>query len=223
MRETWLIKALSLSAVICLAIGSAREPIAQTANDKPSPKVTQTVRVYDATLIYPPPMWVESEADAADGSEMFRKQDGNSFVLEQIRKTETFANWTEMLKVTGLRTPEAQKIGIARAIAVSNAGYLEACGSDNVGQHIFRQDARSAVFGVFCGNTPKGPAAVGYGDGVGEISVNRLFIVNNTLILVQYAWRRRKFDPGNQATYPVPTPIIMRAVERLETAQVVAN
>ncbi|MFI5001619.1 MAG: sulfite oxidase heme-binding subunit YedZ [Reyranellales bacterium] len=224
--RTWrsgVVRAASLSAVVCLAMAQARESNGQSAGDAATPRITQTVRVYDATLIYPAPMWVKSQNDAVNGSEVFREQKGNSFVLEQIRKTETFNNWTELLKVTALQTPDAQKIGMTAAIARSNAGYLRACGQDNVGQHVFHQDATSAVFGVFCGNTPRGPTAIGYGDGVGEISVTRLFIVKNTLVMVQYAWRRPKFDHANQATYPVPTPTILRAVDLLDTAQAVAN
>jgi hypothetical protein len=214
MRSTWII---TLSAAFCLAIAPARDSAAQ------SPKVTQTVRVYDATLIYPPPLWVKSQDDAVNGSEHFREQKGNSFVLEQIKKPETFTNWTEMLKITGVQTPEAQKLGVTRVIALSNDAYLKACSNDNVGQHVFHQDAAGAVYAVFCGNTPNGPRAIGYGDGVGEISVSRLFIVKNTLLTVQYAWRRGKFDHANQATFPVPTATIMHVVELLDSAEAIAN
>jgi hypothetical protein len=203
-------------ALALLALVQAGDLAAQT------PKVTQTVRVYDATLSYPPPMWVKSPTDALEGSTVHREQKGNFFLMEQIRKTETLATWKEMLKITALQTPEAQRIGIARVIDVSNDGYHKACG-DNFGQHIFRQDAVGAVFGVFCGNTPRGPAAVGYGDGVGEISVNRIFIARNTIVLIQYAWRRGKFDQRNQTTYPVPQATILQAVGLLESASATVN
>ena len=223
MRETWFMRTLSLFAVVCLLVAPAARSSGQTADGRSNYKVTQTVQVYDALVVYPPPLWVQTEDDAVNGSEVYRNQDGDAFVLEQIRKSQTFANWTEMLKVTGLQSPEVRKIGVPEGIAVANGAYVEACGHDNVGQHVFDQDTTSALFAVFCGNTANGPRAVGYGDGVGEISVNRLFIVKNTLVVVQYAWRSGKFDPADQATFPVPTPTIMRAVELLQGARVAAN
>lgn len=214
---------LQAAGAMALALGAgwaaapARDAAAQDARDKPA--IRQTVQLYDANLSFPAPLWVETEHDAVEGSEVFREQTGKSFVLEQIRKGETFADWTEMLKVTAVQSPEVRKIDMEAAMNHSSAAYLEACGSDNVGRHVFREGPVDAVFGIFCGNTPHGPAAIGYGDGVGEISVNRVFLVKDTLILVQYAWRRGKFGPSSQGTFPVPTPVIMQAVERLESAQ----
>lgn len=205
--------AFALWAVIGLTVAQGSTAAAQAP-----PQMSQVIHVYDATLSYPVPLWVKTQADL-NSSSVYPEQNKNVFVQEQIRKTQTLANWTEMLKVVGNQTPDAQKIGVRGAIEGSVSSYRGACEKDKVALRIFRQDAATALFVVLCGNTPKGPKNIGYGDGVGEISVTRVFLVKNTIVQVLYSWRGPKFDIENPATYPVPTTTITRALSLLETAE----
>ena len=219
MLGTWITKALALAATACLTISQASNSAAQSPGGTAAAKMSQVIRVYDATLSYPAPLWVKSQEDMLKASSVFPQQNKNVFIQEQIKKTETLANWTEMLKVIGVQTAEAQAIGVRRAIDRSVSDYRGACEKDKLALQIIRQDATSAVFSVLCGNTPNAPKAFGYGDGVGEIAVARLFIVKNTIVQVQYSWRGPKFDIKNQATWPVAASTLTRATALLETAE----
>jgi hypothetical protein len=218
MPGTWITKAIALAAAVCLTLAQAPHSEAQNAGGPAAPKLTQLIRVFDATLDYPPPLWVTSQESLLKESAVYPQQNKNVFIQEQIRKTETLANWTEMLKVIGTQTPEAQKIGVRHAVDLSISSYRGACEKDKLALQILRQEAASALFAVLCGNTPNAPRSIGYGDGVGEISVSRLFIVKDTVVQVQYSWRGAKFDIKNQATWPVPASTVTRATALLETA-----
>ena len=206
-------RALALWAVVGLATAQASIAAAQAP-----PQMSQVIRVYDATLSYPVPLWAKTQADL-NSSSVYPEQNKNVFVQEQIRKTQTLANWTEMLKVVGNQTADAQKIGVRGAIEGSVSSYRDACEKDTVALRIYRQDAATALFAVLCGNTPNGPKNIGYGNGVGEISVTRVFVVKNTIVQVLYSWRGPKFDIEKPATYPVPTSTITHALSLLETAE----
>jgi len=219
MPGIWITKAIALAAATCLTLAPAPRAAAQNAGGTAAPKLTQLIRVFDATLVYPPPLWITSQESLLKESAVYPQQNRNAFIQEQIKKTETLANWTGMLKVIGTQTPEAQKIGVRRAIDRSVSDYRGACEKGSLALQIVRQDAASALFTVLCGNTPNAPKAFGYGDGVGEISVARLFIVKNTIVQVQYSWRGAKFDIKNQATWPVAASTVARATTLLETAE----
>lgn len=218
-QRSWITRAIALTAAVCLTIAQAPDSAAQASGGTAAPKMSQVMRVYDATLSYPPPMWVKSQDDLLNASSVYPEQNKNVFVQEQIQRKETLANWTQMLKVVGNQTSDAQKIGVPGAMTGSVSNYRAACGADKVALHIFRQDAATAVFLVMCGNTPNGPKNIGYGDGVGEISVGRIFVVKNTIIQVLYSWRGPKFDIANPATYPVAVETLTRATALLETAE----
>ncbi|MBS0521512.1 MAG: hypothetical protein JSR90_22635, partial [Proteobacteria bacterium] len=141
-----------------------------------------------------------------------------TFLLEEIPKAETFQTWKQMLKVTGAHTREAQKIGLHGAVERSIGGYLGACEENAFGLEVLSQDESSVIFVVACGNTPKGPADIGYGDGVGEVAVARLFIVKDTIVQVQYSWRGAKFGLADRNAYPVPIATLMQTASLLETA-----
>jgi len=219
MPGIWITKAIALATAVCFTLAPVPRAAAQNAGGIAAPKLTQLIRVFDATLDYPPPLWVTSQESLLKESAVYPQQNRNVFIQEQIKKTETLANWTEMLKVIGTQTPEAQKIGVRRAVDLSISSYRGACEKDKLALQILRQDTASALFAVLCGNTPNAPKSIGYGDGVGEISVSRLFIVKDTVVQVQYSWRGAKFDIKNQATWPVAPSTVTRATALLETAR----
>jgi hypothetical protein len=219
MPGTWIAKAIALAAATCFTLAPAPRAAAQSAGRTAAPKLTQLIRVFDATVVYPPPLWITSQESLLKESAIYPQQNRNVFIQEQIKKTETLANWTEMLKVIGTQTPEAQKIGVRQAMDRSVSDYRGACGKGSLALQIVHQETTSALFTVLCGNTPNAPKAFGYGDGVGEISVARLFIVKNTIVQVQYGWRGTKFDIKKQATWPVAASVVARATTLLETAE----
>ncbi len=195
----------------------------QTAPDAPL-RVTEVVRIYDITLVYPAPLWIRSKNDVMNGSERYREEQSNHFVLEEIPKAETFQTWKQLMKVTGAYMRDAQSIGLHGAVQRSVSSYVAACGKENFGLEIVKEDESSIIFVVACGNTPRGPTAIGYGEGVGEVAVARLFIVKNTIAQVQYSWRGAKFDIKDHASYPAPLSTVMGVASLFETtAQAIAR
>ncbi len=216
-------KLLSL-ALAAAAVGWLSPANAQQTVPEASLKVTEVVRIYDITLVYPAPLWVRSKDDVMNGSERYREEQGNHFVLEEIPKAETFQTWKQLLKVTGAYTRDAQRIGLHGAVQRSVSSYVAACGKENFGLEIVKEDETSIIFVVACGNTPRGPKEVGYGEGVGEVAVARLFIVKNTIAQVQYSWRGVRFDIKDHAAYPAPVATVMGVASLFEsTAQAIAR
>lgn len=180
--------------------------------------VTQVVRLYDATVTYPGPMWAATEAERLDAGTSHRQEEKDQIIIEEIRKSETLRNWTQMLKVVGSRLPDAQQMAVHEALDLSLASHLAACDDDDFAVEIFEEHETSVTFVVACGNTPNAPQELGYGDGIGEISVGRLFLVKDTMIQIQYSWRGPEFDYKDPASFPVPLAMVVQAAERLEAA-----
>ena len=215
-------KAAALAGcLLCLglALGQGRDAMAQEV--KPP---TQTVRLYDTTLTYPSPIWAATEEERLAMGTSQRQEEKDQIVIEEIRKTETLQNWTQMQRVTGARLPDAQQMALHDALDLAVASHLAVCDEDDFAAEVFEQHETSITFVVACGNTPNAPQDLGYGDGIGEISVVRLFLVKDTMVQVQYSWRGPEFDYKDPATFPVPLATVVKAAERLEAlAQAAAH
>ena len=79
-------------------------PVQGVAGEEPL-KITQTIRLYDGVLSYPPPLWMKSEKDLGD-FKVSRKQEKNSFSFEQIPKKQEFASWTNIYGVYAWQLPD---------------------------------------------------------------------------------------------------------------------
>jgi len=67
--------------------------------------ITQTIKLYQGVLTFPPPMWVNEVKDLGN-SKFFRDQQRNLFTLEQIPKDQEFDSWTNLYGVYGFYLPE---------------------------------------------------------------------------------------------------------------------
>ena len=68
-------------------------------------KIIQTVKLYQGTLVFPPPMWIRGISDLGQ-TKFFREQKGNTFVLEQIPSDQEFDNWKNIYGIYGFHLPE---------------------------------------------------------------------------------------------------------------------
>jgi len=80
MPGIWITKAIALAAAICLTLAPAPRTAAQNAGGTAAPKLTQLIRVFDATLVYPPPLWITSQESLLKvrRTEIFADQDNRS-------------------------------------------------------------------------------------------------------------------------------------------------
>ncbi|SKA38245.1 hypothetical protein SAMN02745126_06029 [Enhydrobacter aerosaccus] len=184
--------------------------------------MSQTVRVFDAVVIYPVPPWVARSSDPLNANTSFPLQRGNTYSLEQISPKETLQNWTQMLKITGMQSPEVPKLGMRQALGLFTSPYSAACDKGNAGQQLISEDKTTAVVVILCGNTAAGNRTVGYGDGVGEISVAKLFALKNTLVAIQFSWRGRKFSHLDAKSFFVPVATINDTVAWLNGSTTVS-
>ncbi|CCH48377.1 protein of unknown function [Pseudodesulfovibrio piezophilus C1TLV30] len=76
------------------------------ASELPEVKtITQTIKLYQGVLSYPPPMRMSRVKDLGN-SKFFRDQQRNLFTLEQIPKAQEFENWTQLYGAYGFYLPE---------------------------------------------------------------------------------------------------------------------
>lgn len=63
-----------------------------------TPKIVQTIPLYEALLKFPAPIWIKSKGQMGD-FKISQHQDKNSFTLEQIPKVQEFADWSNLYGV----------------------------------------------------------------------------------------------------------------------------
>lgn len=199
-------------------------PVAH-GQDKPSAdeahagvSTARSVRIFDAMLVYPAPPWVAEARDRGKASARIPLQRENSSSLEEIPAGETPQTWKRMLKVSGYRAADVPTYTLAQAINLFATPYTSGCDRGNASQQTFRMEDASALVGILCGNTARGKKLAGYGDGVGEVVVAKLFIVGNTIAAVQFSWRGARFDQAKPETFPVPPATIGETARWLDGA-----
>ncbi len=91
----------ALFAMVALAVLQGRPALATDAE-----KITNTTNVYGAHIAYPAPGWIFGEIDPTqllEMSEHNRQHTGDTFVLEQIPKGQSFKDWRSIYAITGIK------------------------------------------------------------------------------------------------------------------------
>ncbi len=208
--------------LMSLAIASAAlaqdeaEPSPAPADEHPGIATARSLKVFDVVVVYPAPPWVTETRNRARASARFPLQRDTSFSLEEIAASETPQTWKRMLRVSGYRGPDVPSFTLAQAVNLFATPYTTGCDRGNASQQLFREEAEMALVGILCGNSSKGKKIAGYGDGVGEVAVAKLFIVGATIVAVQFSWRGPKFDQAQPETFPVPPATIGETVRWLD-------
>jgi len=190
----------------------------------PSVSTARSLKVFDALLVYPAPPWVAEAPDRSRASARFPLQRDTSYSLEEIPAAETPQTWTRMLKVSGYRAPDVPRFTLPQAVNLFATPYTAGCDRGNASQQLLREEATAGLVGILCGNSARGRKLAGYGDGVGEVVVAKLFIVGATIVAVQFSWRGPKFDQARPETFPVPAATIAETARWLdESVQAAAS
>lgn len=201
----WVIAAFSLAPAV--------------AQPLDAPKISQTINLFDAVVIYPAPSWQRS-TDPSKDSEFSRNQSGPSFILEQIPKGERFEKWSRLYAVAAVRV---QGLTLKDFINQSLTPFYNACGKENFSVLALPQTHEGITLRVLCQNSPLGPVKFGYGDGVGEVTLMRFGQVGNTFIKIYQHWRGKSFIATDTATWPVPTAEVDMMMNRFEAVRFIAK
>lgn len=216
--DPWRQAALSLVLYLALSMAmllpglAALAPVSARAQPIDN-KVSQVITLFDAIASHPGPSW--QSTDNLLGSEVNRSQQGPSFILEQIPKGEAFKSWKRLYGVFALKQPG---LGLNDFINMSLAPFLNACGKENFFANVVEKKETSLLVRVICQNTPQAPPNIGYGEGIGEISLIWFGQSGSTLVKIYQQWRGAKFDANAIATWPVSTDELQGMSLRLSTA-----
>lgn len=201
---------------ICLIWVSIPHPEAVAA-ERDGTNVEFTTRLYDTTVVFPPPSWQQS-AKGDDESEINRKQSGNAFIMEFIPKGETFSGWSKLHAVAAIKTT---RLSFPDFVRMSFAPYYQSCGKEELRiQEIERSD-RSLLVSILCGDSSGGPSHLGYRDGLGEVTLMWFGFVKDTKIKVYHHWRGASFDADDKNSWPIEAPTYDRTVQEFRGIRMV--
>lgn len=175
-----------------------------------APKITggSQIRLFEAWTQFPYPSWHKSDNALAE-SHLSRQQEANTFILAMVPKNESFKKWTKQYTLFGHWN---EKLTLSKFINSSIHVFRVACGSENFSVRKIVRQPTSGLVVVFCANSPKGPKAYGYGEGVGEVVILWMGQHKNTFVKVYQYWRGGKFNVKDASTWPVTTERLDRSV-----------
>lgn len=198
-----------LAAVFLMAnLLQSQGALAQTATGK-SP--TAIIQLFQAIVNFPPPEWQDPD-NLLQGSEIARRQSGNTFVLEFIPKGQTFESWRQLYAVYALKSSGMELSDfVERSIVPFNQG----CGEENLKTRTVSESEASVLVQIFCENSAGAPKEMGYGDGVGEIAVMWFGRYRQTFVKVYQQWRGPRFSEADPETWPAKQEEIDRVFRRM--------
>ncbi len=202
----------------------------QNAGIQPSVKVTrsgqldakkysQALNMFDAKVSYPAPSW-QKTTDAFKEIEYSHQANDNAIILEQIPKGQTFKSWTNLYAVTA---QYSKTIPLSVYVNLSTNAFLVACGKENFETRFLAKNPNAYLFFVFCQNSANGPPHLGYGDGVGEISVMMISKHKDTFVKIYEQWRGKNFSVRDTNSWPVQESEMQKMAQRFKTIRIVDN
>lgn len=168
--------------------------------------ITQTVKLYEGVLNFPPPMWVNEVKDFGS-SEFFRNQQNNLFTLEQIPKGQKFESWTNLYGVYGFYLPEYD---MKRFIEESLNALALGCKEKAKSKLVSAEDGK-IIMTYFCSDLVDPLVVNGYNTESGFLYMSQ---VENSFAKVYMAWRsKREFMKTDK--WPMNKETVTEAVERM--------
>lgn len=179
--------------------------------------VVQSIRLYETIVQYPAPSWV-TEGNPVEQSEIYRNQQGNSFIVEQIPKGEAFESWTSLYAITATYKPD---FAFKQYVGGSVALFAQKCGRENFNVEVLNQNETSVLLFIMCASYVNADNEFGYSAAVGDVTAMRLDKVHDTFIKTYHHWRGPKFDLKDRETWPVPGKTVVNMLKRLAAMRIV--
>ena len=179
------------------------------ASDTSDYSLTSGIGVYDSVVSFPGLPW-QSGATIEATTKIYKNQAGPQFIFEQIPKDQEFDSWRQMHAIFGLYDKRFSqidpKVVLDNLVGQDLSTYEKACGRRHLSYDLVERSGTHMLVALFCENSPNARAGSGYGDGVGEISIRKYFVVKNTFVKVYHHWKGGKFDRSDAGSWPVSWP-----------------
>jgi hypothetical protein len=180
--------------------------------------IPQQIDLYDVILKYPQPAWIKGQVVPTallDQSEFYRDHSGSTFLLEQIPDGEEFESWTRLYAVAAEELSVGRRAMMREFVALAADQNELACADGNFGVQTLRASETDAMLFMVCGSTENASTSIGYGPDVGEASLWRFLIFEDTYVKVYQRWRGPAFDIDARARWPVGEPELDDMVQRM--------
>lgn len=188
------------------------------AQEVDAASVPQQIDLYDVTLKYPQPAWISgrmNRTEILELSDFFNEQDGLQFVLEQIPANQKFNDWESYYGLFAETLTAVQPVPMGTFVELSLDPEQHACAAGGFGSQTVNLSDDNAVLVTVCGSTANGSRDVGYGPEVGEVSVWRFIVSENTYIKLYHRWRGPAFALDMPANWPVAAGALREIVRRM--------
>lgn len=180
-----------------------------TASLAEEPKtISQTIRLYEGVLNFPPPIWVEKVKDF-NNLNTSQNQDKNLFSLEQVPKKQSFENWSNLYGVYGFYLPEYD---MKRFIDESLNALALGCKGQTKSK-IVKANSDGIIMTYFCPDLRPELVVDGKNTESGFLYINQ---VSKSFAKVYLAWRDRKENMGTDK-WPMNEETVTKAIQRLDT------
>jgi hypothetical protein len=169
--------------------------------------ITQTVKLYEGVLRFPPPPWVNKVEDLGN-SKYYRDQQNNLFTLEQIPKAQEFDSWTNIYGVYGFLLPE---YNMKRFIDESLNALALGC-KVQAKSKVVSAESGAIIMTYFCSDLQDPLVVEGYNTESGFLYMSQ---VDQSFAKVYMAWRsKREFMKTDK--WPMNEQTVTEAVERMK-------
>ncbi len=204
MTARWRILAAAALMVASAATASAQSPA------QPAEPGGSQIRMFDAWAQFPYPSWQQT-ANTLGESKVSRQQHADTFVVAMVPKKDNFKKWTNQYTLFGTWR---ENLTLKKFINGSIGVLYKACGKENFKLRKILRKPDAALVAVYCTNSPDGPAAYGYGEGVGEVTLMWMGQFQNSFVKIYEQWRGPKFDATNAPAWPVRKSVLERSIAR---------
>ncbi len=178
-----LVIALTIS-LISVGISQYKDSRFPTAiTSKNSNTSMESMKIFEASVSFPYPNWF-THGFVGD---IYKKQNGASFIFEEIPLEQTFDNWKELYAVYGLNS-KSDKINLEKFIIYSIIPFQNVCGK-NIKLAAVNKNSATPTYLLFCGKKSKSK--------YGEVAILKFFKVKNTYIKVYQEWNITPFEVSN--------------------------
>jgi hypothetical protein len=169
--------------------------------------ITQTVKLYEGVLNFPPPPWVNKVEDLGN-SKYYRNQQNNLFTLEQIPKDQEFESYTQIYGVYGFYLPE---YNMKRFIDESLNALALGC-KVQAKSKVVSAEGGAIIMTYFCSDLQDPLVVDGYNTESGFLYMSQ---VDQSFAKVYMAWRAKKEDMKTDR-WPMNKQTVTEAVERMQ-------
>jgi len=150
---------------------------------------TQNIHIFDSVLTFPYPDWFKTGLVG----DIYKKQDGPTFIYEQVPINENLSDWQEMFAVSAINN-DSPKYNIAAFIDMTFKRYEKYCGVKDFVAEPIMQKNNDEMYIIFCSDTNNSINTTESDTSYGEVAIFRFIKHHDTYIKIYQEWKVPTFD-----------------------------